>query len=240
MTFSILLVPFLVSLGFWQLSREREKISIQTKYAMREVMPARSFDAVPWDDQDLDYLVVKAKGRFDNQKTFLLDNKINQGHVGFEVISPYITESAKLLFVNRGWIAQGATRLDLPSIETMEGGIQIQGSIYVPTGKQFMLGEETWSDPLSSTHWPKIIQSIDLEQMSKVFSTDEFDYPVFPYTVRLSNSSPGSLTPNWQPVSMQAEKHRAYAVQWFMMALVLTILTIYSTIDRGRKAPTYQ
>jgi len=240
MTFAIVLVPFLVSLGFWQLSREQGKISIQTKYAMRVVMPAISFEEIIWDGEDLDYLVVKANGRFDNEKTFLLDNKINQGSVGFEVISPYITESTRLIFVNRGWIAQGETRLELPSIENVEGGIEIQGSIYIPTGKQFMLAEQMWSDPSSSTQWPKIIQSIDIEQMSKELLSNEFDYPVFPYTLRLSNQSPGSLTPNWQLVSMQAEKHRAYAVQWFMMALALTIMTIYSTIDRERKTPTYQ
>jgi cytochrome oxidase assembly protein ShyY1 len=41
--------------------------------------------------------------------------------------------------------------------------------------------------------------------------------------LKLDDSSPGAFETGWQPVTMSAQKHIGYAVQWFALALALVI-----------------
>mgnify|MGYP000143624448 CR=1 FL=1 len=46
------------------------------------------------------------------------------------------------------------------------------------------------------------------------------------YQLRLDQDSPGALQTGWAAVSVQPAKHTGYAVQWFVMALVLLLMTL--------------
>jgi cytochrome oxidase assembly protein ShyY1 len=52
------------------------------------------------------------------------------------------------------------------------------------------------------------------------------DGRAFPYPVNIDAGEPGALAVNWQAVNVSPEKHRAYAVQWFTMALVLLVFFV--------------
>ena len=49
---------------------------------------------------------------------------------------------------------------------------------------------------------------------------------VFPYPVRIDAGEPGALAVEWQVVNMSPDKHRAYAAQWFTMALFLLVFFV--------------
>lgn len=218
--FTLLLFPLMIKLGFWQLVREQEKLDLQEIYNTRQSAPVQSLASLDWQD-DLQFISVQLLGEFDNDHSFLLDNKINSGRVGFEVIAPFNTEAGELVMVNRGWLPQGQYRSDLPSIERIEGRVSINASVYVPLGQQVMLGEE---EP--SQIWPRLIQGLEPE-----FLADQLDpsasSKLFPYSVRLLENMPGVLVRNWPVISTQPEKHRGYAVQWFLMASVLLGLYLF-------------
>jgi surfeit locus 1 family protein len=221
--FTVLLLPLLISLGLWQLDREQEKIAAQEQYNLRLEQQPVDLGSVNWSDADLSWTQVTANGDYSTDRQFLLDNRILDSRVGYEVITPFVTNDGVVL-VNRGWIAQGATRADLPSLDMTEASSQrIVGHIYVPGGETLMLGGNVDQD----TTWPRVIQRVDIKGIS-----DALGYQVKPYIVRLAENSDGALRINWPPINMQPEVHRGYAVQWFLMAFALIILYLVFSFRR--------
>lgn len=222
--FTVTLLPLLIYLGLWQLAREQEKRETQADYDLRATQAPVAIEQIDWQDVgDIAWRRVQATGRYDISRQFLLDNRINQSRVGYELITPFQTSSG-LLLVNRGWIAQGADRQTLPDVSITDEEVTIQGTVYVPSGEIMVLGEE---EPAGQTPWPRVIQSLDVEQMSAILGE-----PTLPYSVRLDPGAPGLKQVNWQPVTLSSETHRAYAVQWFFMAVVLVILFLIFSFRR--------
>ncbi len=224
--FTVLMLPVLLRLGFWQLEREQEKIQLQNLYAERQ--QEQSVDLSSLDPgQDLQYRQVYVAGNYDNDHIFLLDNKIYQGQVGYEVIVPLVTTDGLVAFINRGWMPQGQYRDQLPDVPVITGPVELTGSIYVAIGEQLVLGSE-----VAAEGWPKVIQTLDTAGLFVLAGYDT-GLQLFPYSVRLAENTPGVLTRYWPVISTTPEKHRAYAVQWFAMAAVLLGLFLYSSVRPG-------
>lgn len=220
--FTAVLLPLLIALGMWQLDREQQKIELQRRYELRLQQEPLGLDRVDWRNNDLAWLRVEASGYFEPRKQFLLDNKIYDSQVGYEVITPFYTDYGTIL-INRGWIAQGPSRQILPAIPTPEGRQQINAYVYAPDGELMMLAE----DNLDNSNWPKLVQRIDLEKMS-----DALEDSLLPLSARLEQGAPGLLQYNWQAINTRPETHRGYAIQWFIMALVLLILYLMFSFRR--------
>ena len=218
--FTLAFTPLLLWLGIWQLDREQEKIALQADFETRGQRPPTALESVDWSSLDeLAYLKVSATGTYDNEHTYLLDNRTYQGRVGYELISPFTTQNGLTILVNRGWIAQGATRAALPQATPIEGQVEITATIYVPLEEPFLLSSTPEG---GQTTWPRVIQSIQASQIIQ-----ELDQALAPYTIRLQERSPGLEQSNWQTVNMAPEKHRGYAVQWFTMTFALLVMYIY-------------
>ncbi|MBU2039643.1 MAG: SURF1 family protein [Gammaproteobacteria bacterium] len=215
--FTLLLFPVLVSFGLWQLDREQQKIRLQNQYENRASEQPIEESDLDWNSADLGWMPITATGNFNSEKQFLLDNRILDSKVGYEIITPFTTETGTIL-VNRGWIAQGQSRTEIPDLTVDEGRTEIVGHIYVPDGETFTLG----ADGHENTSWPKLIQKVDVDELATSLGTNN----ARPFIVRLRVDSPGVLQTNWAAINMQPEVHRAYAVQWFLMAAVLLILYI--------------
>jgi cytochrome oxidase assembly protein ShyY1 len=222
--FTVLLLPLLVYLGLWQLAREQEKRETQLSYDAKAAEQPVPIAETDWRATgDIAWLRVEAVGRYDTSRQFLLDNRINQSRVGYELITPFQTDSG-LLLVNRGWIAQGADRQTLPDVAVTGDNVRIQGTVYVPGGDIMVLGQE---EPAGQNPWPRVVQRLDIAQMSSILNET-----TLPFSVRLEPGSPGLQQVNWQPVTLSPETHRAYAVQWFFMAVVLVILFLIFSFRR--------
>ncbi len=222
--FTVTLLPLLIYLGLWQLAREQEKRETQVGFDLRAAQASVPLAQIDWQAvDDIAWKRVQANGRYDNTRQFLLDNRINQSRVGYEVITPFQTDSG-LLLINRGWIAQGVDRQTLPDVSVTDNEVEIQGTVYVPSGDIMVLGEE---EPAGQDPWPRVVQSLDIEQMSAMLGET-----ALPYSVRLEPGAPGLTQINWQPVTLSPETHRAYAVQWFFMAAVLLILFLLFSFRR--------
>jgi len=214
--FVLLFVPLFVGLGLWQLARAEEKRAIGQQWEQRRKLPAASLDSLPSTPAALAYRRVRLQGRFLEQYSFLLDNRIRDGRYGVEVITPFQTNQA-LVLVNRGWLAGDPYRRTLPEIPPPPQLDALEGSVYVMPGESYTLGSID-----SDQGWPRLIQAIDVPAMA-----DMLGRPLWPYTVRLPLDSPAALLADWPLVNMRPEKHSAYAVQWFGMALALAMLGIW-------------
>jgi len=213
--FTLLLLPVMINLGLWQLDREQEKIAAQERYNARLQQVPVDLSSIDWSNQDLGWTRIRAQGSYLTDKQFLLDNRIVEGRPGYEVLTPFGTIEG-IVLVNRGWVPQGATRSDLPSLEMAASeDLQITGHIYVPDGETMLLG----ANVDSQTDWPRVIQRTDITMISEALGN-----PVFPHIVRLAEDSAGALRINWAAINMKPEVHRGYAIQWFLMAFALIIL----------------
>src|SRR5690554_2840703 len=124
--FVVVFLPLTIGLGFWQLSRGEQKQALMDEFERRQAAAPVAVDSLREDDRQ--YVRVAARGSFDNDRSILLDNRIRQGRAGYEVVTPFeATPSGTWLLVNRGWIAAGPTRDQLPAIPSVGGEVAISG-----------------------------------------------------------------------------------------------------------------
>src|SRR5690554_2332234 len=218
------MLPLMISLGFWQLDREQQKIDMQARYERRSVEPPVAIQSVNWADADADlgWMRIEATGYYLPDRQFLLDNRTHESRVGYEALTLFETDYGTLL-VNRGWVQQGPTRQQLPSIPVPEGRQTVTATIYVPDGETMLLA----SDNPDPDQWPIVVQRLDLEQIERLSGQT-----LLPWSARLEQNAPGLLQANWQPINTQPEMHRGYAVQWFSMSAVLALLYLLFSFRR--------
>jgi len=232
-----MLLPVLIALGFWQLQRAEFKQGLQDLYEQRSVAAPVAFSELVVG-QDIAYLPVQLQGRFDNKHHFLLDNRVLNGRPGYEVMSafllvPAVTKSNGEVFdfiwVNRGWIPLVGSRDSLPNISVVAGQmITLHGQLVNPS-KAFVLADV----PLTGV-WPEVVQSIELEHMTKRLLDGNVERSSAPYLLRVAAGEVSSFEVNWQAVNTAPQKSLGYAVQWFLMALVLSGLYVWAGLKRKR------
>jgi len=220
--FTMIMLPLLLGLGVWQLDRAQEKSALETSWEARQSQPPSPLDAL-WDKppETLAYLPVVLSGVFLQDKYFLLDNRIYGGVFGYEALGVMRLHNAgELVLVNRGWVAGDPARLEMPFVPPVEGSVELTGHIYVAPGAPYLLAEQQLDGD-----WPKLLQAVEMKKILPQLK-GLGDGRVFPYPVRTSAGEPGALSIDWQLINVSPDKHRAYAAQWFTMALVLLILFV--------------
>ena len=220
------LLPFLLALGAWQLNRAEEKRALISLQAQRQSSEALLLSATMPDllEKCL-YNQITAVGNYDGSHQFLLDNQVNKGRAGYFVLTPFrLKDEDKAVLVNRGWLPLGQSRLELPDIKVDASEITIAGRINrFPSVGLKLAGAEIPTDS-----WPAIVQVVNANVLSK-----QLDYPLFDFQVELDPQAPNGYQRQWQePHTMTPEKHLAYAVQWFLLAITLTVLFVKYGINK--------
>ena len=205
-----------VSLGFWQLARAKEKEILQDQFAVRLKTPPVTINQLP-TDSTIRYHPVMVTGHYDNTHNILLDNKIHNHHIGYEVLTAFIPDNhPRVVLINRGWIPAGSQRNKLPTLPPATA-TTLTGYVYVPIGKPFTLGKLTET----TIQWPLRMQALNLDAISTHLAL-----PIFPWVVLLSPNAPDGFIRDWKPINMPSSKHLGYAVQWFSFAAVLILIFV--------------
>lgn len=223
---AVFLVVFL-RLGYWQLTREDEKTKILAEQASRQVQtPITVSEAAERAPEKAHLLPLATRGEYDESSIFLLDNRVLNGTVGFEVLVPFQeTASGLWILVNRGFVPMGRTRQDIPAVPALpDEETGLRGQIYradyrnvAETSVAARLGEMT------------VVQVADPTVISALAGID-----LYPNLVRLAVSDEQALPRHWPITVMQPETHRGYAVQWFLMALAVVIAWTAFTVTDNR------
>ena len=88
---------------------------------MEPVALARLPGAADWTS--LRYRPVVATGEYMARWQILIDNKVVGGRAGFHVVTPLALADGRVVLVNRGWVAQGASRAALPDVPPPAGTV---------------------------------------------------------------------------------------------------------------------
>lgn len=220
-----LLVLF-VSLGNWQWQRAGEKQAILEAFERGAKSDPAPLDLSGRDWEDRRFERVQFRARYLAERQFLLDNQIREGRLGYRVITPVVHDpSGRFLLVERGWVPRPARPGPLPDVADLpDGRVVIRGQIYVPFGEGYRIGG--MDD--GQTGWPRVVQYLDFDAMGA-----RLGEPVVPLTIRLDPDEPHGYHRDWRPVlPMGAERHMAYAVQWYGMALALVVIAAVLVIRR--------
>lgn len=221
---AFLLLGLLISLGLWQLGRGAEKQRTVDEFALRtKDLPVR-IDENWQSAQGLRFRSVIGEGRYDVGRQYLLDNRTYHGRAGYHVLTPLRLFEGTGVLVNRGWVAWGARREQLPDVAAPQGEQVIQGMVAIPSQNAFLVGPAGYE----SGGWPRVVQRVELATMER-----QLGYSLLPYVVQLDAANPHGFVREWQPyVGIGPERHRAYAFQWFSLALMLMV--IYLVVNTRR------
>ena len=215
--FTALLLPLLITLGFWQLSRAEEKRVLEARHIARETLPAADVPALlaasrtERADRRIAFLAA-----FDGDDYLLLDNRIHNGRVGYEVVA-LARVKQWLVPVNLGWVPGAPARRTLPAVDLPPQPVSITGRVYVPSAEAYVLSEEPFPADL-----PAVVQALPLDRWRDDITAGNRG-EVFPHVVRIDENSPYAFEADWPVVNQTPAKHTGYAVQWFSMAAVLLL-----------------
>ncbi len=224
---ALALIALFIGLGNWQLGRATEKRNLMTERDARSQAAPMEL-MLPLDEPEKwRYYKVKVSGTYDIEHQLLLDNQVYQGQAGYRVLTPLKNSSQGLaVLVDRGWVPLGASRMQRPDISLAQSRVRLSGTLYAPYGESYSLG----SIDEGEYGWPRLIQFIDFELLSQ-----RLGYPLAGVIVRLDADQANGFVRDWPLTEFTADRHIAYAAQWFAMALAVLILYILVNTKRVQK-----
>jgi surfeit locus 1 family protein len=214
-------------LGNWQLNRYQEKKALVLNYQQRTTAPAEAFSSLAdKSETELQFRKITVTGVYINALTILVQNQFYHDQLGYEVLTPLKMKNEKnLLLIDRGWIAKPKDN-QLPVFDEVTGEQQVTGYIKTLNDYHFILGKNS----LDVAARPLILQKVDVAELNKI-THDSF----YPMMLRLDASQPHGFVRDWVVVNMLPQRHLGYAIQWFLMALVLLIAYASFSYERTKK-----
>ena len=212
----------LLSLGFWQLDRAEEKRQIEKAVSLAEKFPAKLIQR-PDELIQKEHYQVLISGHYDNQKQLIYDNQIVNNNAGYYVLTPFILRDGQAILVNRGFMPWQGSREKMVDINVGIDTKIIKVKLIRPKKRIELKTQE------SSKAYPKLIQSLDIKELSA-----ELGYQLVPMLAQLDVDQKDGFYRKWQPFYGSVDKHLGYALQWFLMALVLGLIAIRLAIKYSK------
>lgn len=211
-----------LSLGNWQSGRADTKRELQARYdaAMREAPIHAGSELL--DHDSVLYRKLEVEGVFDDAHTILIDNRVLNGVAGYHVLTPLRIHGGPVaILVNRGWVAAGRTRDQVPVPPTPEGVVRLEGVAADPHTRYFELAQ--------TAPQGRVWQNLDFERYAT--ATRLRLQPVL--LLQTSDQADG-LRRNWPRPDTGVVSHVSYAFQWYSLAATLAALWLIMNIKRDR------
>lgn len=216
-----------VQAGFWQLDRASEKRALLARFDAGSAAAANPELVADAQAPARRYERLRLSGRYDASHQVLLDNLSFKGRPGYQVLTPLSTPGGTVL-VNRGWVPADGNRAVLPDI-------QVGGQVREVTGRIDWLPrpgiELTTATPPQDTPWPRRLLFPTSQQISA-----QLGLPLRDYQLLLDPAAADGYVRDWHPGGLEPDRHVAYAVQWFGLALTVVVIYLVLARKNGRKS----
>ncbi len=229
-----ILLPVMISLGFWQLRRADENRELMRMAEQRRQLPPLALTGSivgqlgqgtadekvqRWHLQQ-----VSVQGQW-LDRVFLLENQLHEGRNGYHVIGVMRLDEGRHVLVNRGWIVAPALRSDFPVVPATVPAAVESGELYVSS--QVLQENPVYAE----NGWPRRIGKLSVPGLAH-----ELGFDVLPVILRLREGSPSALVTQWPVVNIAPEKNIAYAIQWFAMSVALVLFYLFLSFRRETKS----
>jgi surfeit locus 1 family protein len=208
-----------IALGNWQAGRAAEKRALFAEFERALGSPPIEL-ANAADPKDLVLKRVVARGRFADEHTVYLDNKLRRGRPGYEVVTPLRLNGTHVL-VNRGWVEAGKSRAVLPEASAPRGEVRVEGLALARLPRVLEAGPGATG---------KLRQNLDIAAFAK-----ETGLRLEPVVIEQHSAAPDGLLREWPRPDSGAEKHAGYALQWYALAGLAVVLFVVLSF---RRVPT--
>jgi surfeit locus 1 family protein len=201
-----------VSLGNWQRHRGAEKEALREQYELAAREPPLELTGAPVDPAALRFRPVRASGEFDARRQVLIDNKVYAGRPGFNVVTPLrLAKGQRYVLVDRGWIAQGQSRSELPQVPPPAGEISLEGRINLPPVRYLELEMDAGAG--------QVRQNLDIDRIAAATGL-----PLLPFVIEQSGDAGDGLVRDRPAPDFGIDQHRVYMVQWYSLAGLGSVL----------------
>jgi surfeit locus 1 family protein len=197
-------IPFLLSLGFWQLERKGWKDGLVADIERRSKLDAveliTAYKSAPGDATkaaSLEYTRVKVRGRFHHDKELYYYAPDPSRGPGHHVITPLeLSPSGPIVLINRGYVPDSLKEPETRTAGQVEGETEITGLIRAP------------------------VQPGDLDGMY-VSVFPKADRQILPLFIDSETDAPGGWPQGGVTELKLTNRHLEYALTWFGLAVAL-------------------
>ncbi len=213
-------IALTVSLGQWQLRRADEKLALQAQWDSAQQAPAVAVGGAQLGEVASRLpLRVALRGRFLHEHEVWLDNRQMDGQAGFMLVTPLRLVDGAVVLVNRGFAPRDALdRTRLPQVARPEGEVDIEGLAVAQTSRVLQLGQDVPAPGGGPTIW----QNLDYEAFER-----HSGLAVPRWVVQQTSGAADGLRRQWPRLAAGVDKHRGYAMQWFSLAALVAVLTVF-------------
>lgn len=223
---TLTLLPILIALGTWQVNRAQEKAALLEARAEGAAAEPVDLNAQQPPLQQVQHHPVVARGRYDAERQFLLDNQAHAGRIGYHVLTPLRLGGNRAVLVDRGWVLASADRSELPDVSVPTTPRTVRGTASDGPGVGLRLGQPS----TGASGWPRRVAYLDFADLDR-----QLPYQLLPYLVELDPAASDGYVRDWQVVESGPDRHWGYAVQWYGMAVALLVIYVAVNLRRPQE-----
>jgi surfeit locus 1 family protein len=214
----------LLRLGFWQLERGNEK-QMQIEALQTVLREKKPIDLSAVSSQSKAYQWVSGSIRFQTDTQLLLDNQRRGSKVGVVVYQLGISDSGQAFLIDLGWLPVNSER-QFPKPEPVHGVFNLEGLLLPPPSPGFAMGTAMMQLDanrmlLTRVDVPNLSAHLKQAMAARVLRPDP--------NINIGFERDLAISVN----SLPPEKHQAYALQWFGLAVAWLLLCIF--VGRRKK-----
>ncbi len=212
--FGLLALSILISLGTWQVQRLGQKLDlIEAAEVNSMAVPVPLDQILKQQDGDLTtlrYRRVIVRGTFDHSRELHLFSVLDQGRIGYQIITPLIRSNGSTVMVDRGFVPTANKEISTRAEGQISGVVEITGLIHLAT----IPNRFSAKPDLKSNEWFER----DLGAMATALGIN----PVAPVFVDADETPNTGGWPEGGQTRLEFRNaHLGYAITWYGLALAL-------------------
>jgi cytochrome oxidase assembly protein ShyY1 len=162
---------------------------------------------------------VSLRGVFLPEYTVYADNRLHRGRPGFHVVQPLRTDTGEHVLVNRGWLAAPAgARGAPPPVTTPAGEVEIAGVARARLPRALAAG---------AGREGRVWQNVEIADFAAWSGL-----ALAPWVLEQHSALADGLVRDWPRADEGADKNRAYALQWYSLAVLAVVLFVVLSVRR--------
>ncbi len=221
---TIALVIIGIALGQWQTDRARQKQAIHQALQRSMQLAPHNYQADSPLALASPYARLKLRGSFLPQQDFYLDNRPLKNQAGYQILTPFRLSGSQLhLLVLRGWHGRDAQdRNKLLRLTTSDDELELEGIVLPHVQRVMQFAED------ANIQAYTLRQNLTVDELARLSGKT-----YLPFILSQTYPLPDGLQTIEVVPANQADKHKAYALQWYGLALMALIFFIVTGIRRA-------